>query len=178
MQTIYNYLIRDLYFSWGGFINSLFLDSQIVLYFFLFVIFCFLVYKLQNNNLKKLFVILILAGIGLYVTLIIPFYKGRLINLNFGYGKKLISSIEEYKKVNNFYPDSLGFLTIKNLESNTSTNLDKGFSYIPYYTKYGTVNKPLPETRYIHNYSLNLKIPHINSPLYTYDKVRHSFTSD
>ncbi len=178
MQTIYNYLIRDLYLSWGGFINSLYLDSQIVLYFFIIVIFCFLIYKLRNNNMKKLFVMLILAGIGLYLILIIPFYKGRLINLNFVYGKKLITSIEEYKKVNRFYPDSLGFLTIINLENKTSINIEKGFSYRPYYTKYDTGDKPLPEIRYIENYSLSLKIPNLNSPLYIYNKTKHFFMSD
>lgn len=178
MKIIYDYLIRDLYLSWGIFINSLFLDSQIALFIFLFVVLCFLSYMLLNNSFKYILFFMIASGILFYLILIIPFYKGRIINQYFEYGEKIIISIEEYRNLNSYYPESLSSLTIQNLDNKNFKNLENGFKYIPYYKKYDTQNKPLPEIRFIENYSLNLKIPNFNSPLYTYNKTKHSFMSD
>jgi len=178
MKIIYDYLIRDLYLSMGIFINSLFLDSQIALFIFLIVVLCFLAYKLLNNSFKYILFFMIASGILFYILLIIPFYKGRIINQYFEYGEKIIISIEEYRNLNSFYPESISSLTIQNLDIKNFKNLENGFKYITYYKKYDTENKPLPEIRHIENYSLNLKIPNFNSPLYTYNKTKHSFMSD
>ncbi|HRJ98774.1 MAG TPA: hypothetical protein PL089_04040 [Ignavibacteria bacterium] len=178
MKEIYNFFIRDIYLSWSAIINKSFYSSEI----FLFIIVCGLIsitcffFRKRVKEIKLIMIMLSLIFI-IYLLLILPFYRGEIINGYFKNGLTLIEKIEEYKKNNGTYPLELNSIISKNSDDERYIKLNKNYFY-KYFDK-DEMNAKFKTDYYKENYfELKIRILEFQSPIYRYDKERNKFIID
>ncbi len=178
MQNLYDFLIRDLYLSYSYYLFKLFLSSDIILLTFISVTLFFSFRYFYKQGFSILYFIkLIFIIIFILIFLLIPFYKGKIMNYYFTNGYFFINLINDYKIMNGSFPNNLNELIPDSMEKSEFDYKKDGLQY-EFYGK-DELNHRFKTDYYQNDYfNLKLKIPNFNSPVYRYNEQKKRFLSD
>ena len=168
-------IFRDAYFDWSAFVNKLFYSSTIIFSVVVIILLLLIFLIIRRKEFKIVYKIILgtILLLNLIFLIIIPFFKGSIINSYFEKGMIIVNNIEKYKIEKGNIPKSIYELSPYYENKEEFEKIKLSFKY--YYFDHNELNRKYGYNRTEDQYDLFMKIHDISGPLYKYNERNKVF---